>query len=288
MSKLLPTFFLASLIGLFLFVSPVLAHEGGEEEGLEVAKVATLEEVVHSNSIKVVMVAAVLVFIFVVLTVLLKERLPTLKKFLFAGILVSTIAATIFLATSTIYLNMTSNSGGPVHWHADFELWDCGKKLELADPQGLSNRVGSATFHEHNDNRIHVEGVVVEQQEASLGRFFGFIGGKLTGDEFEVPTNSGSIIRHNGDLCEDGEPGFLQAFVYKTAGKVFTQEKLTDPTAYVLSPYGNVPPGDCIIVEFGEEKERTDKLCDSYKLQKLKENIQEGDHDDLEGDQHGN
>jgi len=43
-----------------------------------------------------------------------------LKKILFAAIVIPVVAATIFLAGSTIYLNSVSSSGGPVHWHADF------------------------------------------------------------------------------------------------------------------------------------------------------------------------
>ena len=287
MTKKLPIIFTSVVANLILFTTAVSAHEGEEAEGTAGLVEKTLEDTIRSNSIKVVVVASILVLGSVALTILLKHQGENLKKILFAGIVIPVLISTIFLASSTIYLNSVSSSGGPVHWHADFEIWDCGQNLELTDPQGFSNRVGSATFHEHNDNRIHVEGVVTEKSEASLGRFFQFVGGNLYSDGFKIPTNQGLIVRENGDLCPDGREGTLQAFVYKTEGGVFRQEKLSDPVSYILSPYGNVPPGDCIILEFDSEiKETTDKLCDSYKLQKLKKNIEE-DSSNGEENNHG-
>lgn len=228
---------------------------------------ATLEDSIRSTSIKVVIIASVIVLAFVILTVLLKHLGEGLKKILFAGIVIPTLAVTIYMVGSTLYLNFTSSSGGPVHWHADLEVWDCGNKLDFVDPEGLSNKVGTTTFHEHNDGRIHIEGVVTKPEEASLGKFFGFIGGNLTSDEMRIPTNDGLIVRHNGDLCSDGDKGVLQVFVYKTHDNTFSQMKLDDPASYILSPKSTVPPGDCIIVEFDEEKEKTNKLCNFYKLE---------------------
>ncbi|MDP2735525.1 MAG: hypothetical protein Q8P12_04925, partial [bacterium] len=46
----------------------------------------------------------------------------------------------------------------------------------------------------------------------------------------------------------------------------FYQEKLADPEEYVISPYGTIPPGDCLIIEFGKERERTDRLCTFYQV----------------------
>ncbi|OGY24974.1 MAG: hypothetical protein A2134_01090 [Candidatus Woykebacteria bacterium RBG_16_39_9b] len=273
----LPSYISIASIIFILAAEKVFAHEGEEEE-IETALVPTLEDTIRANSIKVVIIGSILILLVVILTVLFKDKGEGVKKLIFAGIAAPVLAVTIFLVSATVYLNTTSSSGGPVHWHADFEIWDCGQKLELVDPQGISNRVGSATFHEHNDDRIHVEGVVVNKDEASLERFFRFIGGRLHMDGFEIPTNEGLIVKNNNDLCSDKKPGKLQVFVYKIVNAttnqnsnfVYKQEKLTDFTDYILSPYGNVPPGDCVIVEFSQEKEKTDKLCGSYKLQQMK------------------
>jgi len=263
-----------------LFATSVLAH-GGEEETAVETVTQTLEDSIRSNSIKIVVVTSILILGSVVLTILLRHLGEKVKAILFLGIVLPTLFTTVYLVASTLYLNSVSSSGGPVHWHADYQIWDCGQQIELTDPEGFSNRVGSATFHEHNDNRIHVEGVVTDPQEASLGKFFDFVGGKLSEDGFELPTNEGTAVRHNGDGCPDGRDGKLQAFVYKIidastnqkSNFLYKQSKLEEPSTYILSPFGNVPPGDCIIVEFGQEREKTNKLCDSYKLQKLKGNL---------------
>ena len=247
------------------FPSIIFAH-GDEAEEVETVVTSTLEDTLRSNSIKVVVVASIIILGFVVLTMLLKHFGEGMKKVLFAGIVIPALLATVYMVGSTLYLNFTSSSGGPVHWHADIEVWDCGNKLDFTDPQGFSNKVGTSTFHEHNDSRMHVEGVVTNKEEAELGKFFGFIGGSLTADEMRVPTNDGLIVRHSGDICDDGDEGVLQVFVYKTHDNTFSQMKLDDPASYILSPESTVPPGDCIIIEFDEEKEKTNKLCNFYKL----------------------
>lgn len=272
MLKILPkSLFLASVL-FFYLSSIVFAHDEELEELMEV--VPTLEETIRSNSIKIIVVSTIIIVISVLLTIFLKNAGEGLKKILFSLIVVPTVVGTLFMAGSTIYLNFQSISGGPVHWHAEYEIWDCGEQLELVDPEGLSNKVGSATLHEHSDNWIHLEGVVTDESEASLGKFFDVVGGNISDDGFRVPTNEGLISRHNGDLCPDGLEGVMQVFVYQTENKVYTQKKIDNPVNYLISPSGSIPPGDCIIIEFDPlEKEKTDKLCEQYQLQKLKGNL---------------
>ena len=273
MLKILPkSLFLASV--LFFYLTSIVFAHGDEltEEVMEV--VPTLEETIRSNSIKIIVVATIIIVISVLLTIFLKNAGEGLKKILFSLIVVPTVVGTLFMAGSTFYLNFQSISGGPVHWHAEYEIWDCDEQLELVDPEGLSNKVGSATLHEHNDNWIHLEGVVTDESEASLGKYFDVIGGNIADDGFRVPTNEGLISRHNGDLCPDGLEGVMQVFVYQTENKVYTQKKIDNPASYLISPSGSIPPGDCIIIEFDPlEKEKTSRLCEQYKLQKLKGNL---------------
>ena len=285
MLNLLPKPFLVAVISLLSTATSVFAN--GEDVHDEVQEVVTrtLEESIRSNSIKVIVIATILITISVALTILFKHFGEGLKKFLFAGIVIPTLVASLFMVGSTLYLNFSSSTGGPVHWHADFEIWDCGGEIDIVDSKGLSNKVGTATFHSHSDKRIHVEGVVVEKQEASLGRFFEVIGGKISNDELHVPTNSGLIDRHNGGLCPDGSFGTVQVFVYQTKNGVFTQQKIANPASYILSPESSVPPGDCIIVEFGAEKERTDKLCESYKVQQQLDKIRPAPGQTIEPDE---
>ncbi len=184
------------------------------------------------------------------------------------GLIVTTVAVvTVILGGSTIYLNTTSSSRGPVHWHADFQIWACGQELDLVNPQGrLSNKVGTPTLHEHNDKRIHLEGVVVNPADASLGKFLTVVGGEISDRTLVVPTTSGVGTYLNGATCPDG-PGQVQVFAYRVnPDKTFSQTKLDHPASYIISSESNVPPGDCLIIEFDRPKDRTDHLCRSFEV----------------------
>ena len=221
-----------------------------------------------NQALSVIMVTSILVTALMILAIISKQKFRNHKKMLFLLMIIPIIVATLYAAGTTIYLNKMSESGGPVHWHADFEIWNCGEKVDLLDPSGLSNRFGTPVFHEHNDFRIHVEGVVIKTADVSLENFFNVIGGVLTQESLGIPTDDGLIYLKDGDLCK-GKPGKVQVFAYKTInpeehGKwIYTQRKVEN-YAYYIAPYAHVPPGDCIIIEFDQEKEQTDKICTTY------------------------
>lgn len=221
-----------------------------------------------SSAIIVVLVAAAL---------FKKEPSEHLKLFLFCGIAVATVLTTAFLAAATVYENEHSVTGGPVHWHADFQIYSCGQAVKLKTPSGLSNRIGTPLLHEHGDSRVHVEGTVQNFADVSLGNFFAELGGKLTNTLLLVPTDQGEFVMQNGMNCPgispsplqgEGRGEVLQIFVYHAneKTKVITQEKLTDLPGYVLSASSKVPPGDCLIFEFGPEKSNTDHICGFTKI----------------------
>jgi len=269
---------LVIVIVLFVMLSGVsLAH--AHEEEPETTRI-TLESLT-SSSLNYVLIASFIVGVMIIVSFLKKEKTEKQKMALFLGIIIPVILSTAFLAGSTVYLNLVSATQGPVHWHADFEIWNCGEKLDLIDPEGFLNRVGTSVFHEHGDDRIHVEGVVVDLQNASLHHFFEVVGGELTAESFTVPTNEGMVSVRNGNECKG--IGNVQVFVYKITnpdptkrtGFTFVQQKLENFPDYILSPYSNIPPGDCIIVEFDQEKERTDHICETYRIALEKGDIQE-------------
>lgn len=252
----------------FIFLFLVLFVSAYADGSHEVEK--TLDEKIKSNSILYIAIASIisLIFVFVANSMRKQPHFTNAKKrFLFIGIITPVILATIYLVAGTIYIDAISESGGPVHWHTDFEVYGCDERIDIIDPKGLSNRVGTPVFHEHDDDRIHIEGVIVEGEDVFLQRFFSVVGGSLTETSFSLPTNYGDVSYAKGDLC-DGQPGTLQAFVYKTDGTTVTQTKLTPPDMieYIPSPYSLVPPGDCLIIEFGVEKERTNHMCTTYRI----------------------
>lgn len=264
--------FILGLVWAAMISAPTLAHS-------EAAMADSFENKLGAFALRLVLGASVaLGLLSFVSGVIGKRGRKKLAPRLF-GLMITLIAVvTIFLIGSTIYLNNISYTKGPVHWHADFEIWKCGKPVlshnkgeevdELRDPHGfLSNKIGSPTIHEHNDRRMHIEGVLVDKHEASLGTFFVKIGGDLHKDLFVFPTNEGKISYKNGQNCPNG-PGIVQIFVHSIKDKKVIQTKLSDPENYVISAQGAVPPGDCVIIEFDTPKDKTDKLCLSYQVAK--------------------
>lgn len=243
-----------------------LAHNEAASNIHNGGAMASVLDQVTSLSLNSIYIAAFVVTALVVTALALKPTNEVFKNFLFWPIVIVVSLATITMTAATIYLNAVSYSKGPAHWHADFELWACGQEHELVDPRGFSNKVGTSVLHEHNDKRIHLEGVVVSLSDASLGNFFRTIGGELSNDTITLPTNEGVFHRHNGDRC-DTQPGEVQVFAFKTDHGKIIQEKLSDPANFVYLPHSKVPPGNCIIVEFDTPKKQTDKLCRSYRVE---------------------
>lgn len=220
---------------------------------------------------QVTFIALGVLAILTILSLLIREKSEFLKWILFSSITLTVIFNSSYLVWSTLLINQESKTKGPVHWHGDFEIWNCGQKVDIIDPKGLENKVGTPIFHEHGDNRIHVEGPVLDYQEISLRQFFKVVGGSMSNQILVVPTNNGQVAMEKGLGCN----GELQVFVFKTEGNTFHQQKLDDSTSYVLSPYSKVPPGDCIIIEFDKVKKKTDKLCNLYQIAKDKGEISE-------------
>lgn len=245
------------------------------------SELADLEQQVSSLSIRSAAIGSVAIVALIIIGALVRDRLPKLKLPIFASITTITLVVTTILIASTIFLNTNSSSKGPVHWHADFEIWACGQQLELRDPTGfLSNKIGTSTYHEHNDKRIHLEGVVVTPHDASLGKFFRVIGGEITDRSLLVPLNDDQTTYfENGRACPDGTPlagqtGQVQVYAYRaldnksTAGKsLYRQEKVSDPANFIIHDDSNVPPGDCIIIDFGPAADRTEHKCHQYRVQ---------------------
>jgi len=279
--KFLPL--LLVLVGLFTLGSgAVIGHgeehtdgdEHSEEEHEEEASRENLEEFVRNASLRSIIGALIITFgisLYASFRLSSEKANNKLKIVTFGLIILVVMGATLFAASSTIYLNVISDTKGPVHWHADYEIWNCGQNVELIHSTGMANRVGSPVLHVHNDNKIHVEGVLVKTKFADLHSVVEILGGQSEEGLMRIPTDKGVVSMTNGELC-NGQPGQLQGFVYKITNPedrknwVYEQIKLDDIGAYVLSAESNSPPGDCIIIEFDQEKESTDKICVGHRL----------------------
>ncbi len=205
-------------------------------------------------------IASAITFAIIGISIYLRNRLPdSLKKAFFIIIIISVSISTLYLAGATVLANMSSVAGGPVHWHADFDMWICGQKILLLEPKNLENRVGTPLLHHHNEGaekarygiyRIHVEGVVSDPKEINLGHFFEAIGGHFSKVSIIIPQKDGSVLEYkNGDLCPDGTEGTLKMYV--------NGELNQEMDEYVMKPYSNVPPGDFIRIAFGSLPENS-------------------------------
>jgi len=272
MRKLLPIILLFAVLSTFAY-----AHD--EADGT----LDHMDENLKSNSLWLTGIASLIVFVVIIYSMTCKKRSEGLNWLLFLLIVIPVVIATVYVTWSTIYLNVVSDTGGPVHWHTDFEIWKCGEKLDMIDPTGALNRVGTPVFHEHGDDRIHVEGVVVRKKDVDLHTFIEVIGGSLTREHLVLPTNEGTVEARNGDQC-NGQEGKLQMFVYRVTnpdptqntGFIYTQFKMEDFENYLLAPYAIVPPGDCIILEYDVDKPGTDKICETYRVAEEKGRLSHG------------
>jgi len=184
--------------------------------------------------------------ILIVITLLFHKKMSeAAKRITFYLIVIVASLVTIYIALATLNLNLVSETKGPVHWHADYEIWVCGKEIEIAMPKNIfSNKQGTDLMHSHEDKRIHVEGTLLDKKAASLGAFFHAVRGSLSDDGMTVPTDAGVVSVHDGDSC-NGNPGKLYVFVN---GKI-----INNPSNYVISQYEKVPPGDRIKIIFTEK-----------------------------------
>ena len=231
------------------------------------------EELLANPSFKAALWGIILIAVFILFSKLKKEKSESLKLFLFWSMTVVIVFVTLFIAGRTVHKNITSISGGPIHWHADFKIFNCGEELDLVDPRGLVNRIGTSVLHEHGDNRIHVEGVLEKREDASLSSFFEVIGGEMKPNILKIPTNEGFVTMGNGNSC-NGERGVLQVFKYSTDGTTIKQEKLSNFTGYVLKAESIIPPGDCLIIEFDRLKNKTNNICKFYEIEINKGNLE--------------
>lgn len=210
--------------------------------------VQALEDQTSGNEIIFWMVISVAVIGLVILySIFFIDKMgPMQKKVSFVIIVGATILFTLFVVGTTIMKNLDSETGGPVHWHADFEIWMCGEKIAIEEPTGLDNKIGVNILHHHNDYRIHIEGTPKHLSDISVGNFFSVIGGHFDEDTIAVITNDGTLLeKNNGDLC-NGQPGKVQFYVNGEPNTAFGD--------HVPAPYSTIPPGDFLQIVFDSKE----------------------------------
>ena len=160
------------------------------------------------------------------------KRLSAYKRKKTAGYVFGGAAALLVAYFVLTSMHIIPHSGGVVHWHMPLEFYVCGDRVALPEPLAGNSvhgktYVGTELLHLHDDNQIHVEGVVADASDISLGQFMNVVNVEFGNDNFMGYTN--------GDLCGD-TPGEVVVTI--------NGETSLDPANYVLVD------GDRITVSF--------------------------------------
>src|SRR3989344_9369237 len=193
--------FLIILVVALLFAAAVFSHDD-EAENLEVKTNGFFEDFLPLPFMIGIFIISAIPF----LILAYKWKKISKQHIIFWIIIYLVGSITLVIIGDAINLTVKSETKGPVHWHADYEIWSCGKQLDLKDPEGMANRVGTRLFHEHGDKRMHAEGIIEDIRDVDLHNFFNFIDGFLSENSFSVPTNDGLFSVKDGEFC-NGEAG---------------------------------------------------------------------------------
>lgn len=118
------------------------------------------------------------------------------------------------LAFSILQIAGGTSGDGPTrvgdHWHAALGVDVCGSFLDNAPP--FEDRAGTETragLHSHGDGLMHIHPFAEDESgdSATVGRYFEYGGGRLTGDRI-VAWQDTDVA--NGDACPDGTPGLVR------------------------------------------------------------------------------
>lgn len=201
-----------------------------------------LQKVIFAGSIGVILVMAWL----------LRKDYPHRTRWVTAEIVLIVLMMPVAFGSGIlVYDASTAWRGESVHWHADFAVVIDGERQDLIDPRNFcdgalcrfTNHTGTGHVHEHGDRRIHIHGPVERPQDATIGVFFGAVGGELTATELRFPTNDGWVNR------TDTAEKTVKALVKTGEGPDRTWQLLDHPAQYRISPYTDGPT-DTILVVF--------------------------------------
>lgn len=204
------------------------------------------------------------------------------KNILMNGFIIAVLVPSFYTAGAFVHQSQTSWSQGEIHWHADFEVMveedGVYRQLDLIDPQkfcqtteyesttmcALNDRTGSTRYHEHNDDRIHLEGIFKDREDATLRAFFETFDGELTNERLVFPTNNGTVEKvEDGQksvkiLVQRGVGGNRRWCAIAERGEVpeddicLTErgDLAINPGYYVISPYKRGPTLDNIFIVY--------------------------------------
>ena len=119
-------FFVLIILSVIAYAHGDVGEEIDEEE-------IDFDSNLKSNSINYILITSLIAVISIIAITFTKDKTDKLKWLFFLAIIIPIVLTTVYMASSTIYLNLISETKGPVHWHADYEIWNCGEKIKLIE-----------------------------------------------------------------------------------------------------------------------------------------------------------
>lgn len=140
----------------------------------------------------------------------------SVQDILIYGIIGLIPALIIFGVVKGILDAANSFTDTAVHWHASIAYEACGESLDLKD----AGKMG--IIHGHDDDQVHVEGLILKESDIALSNFFKAVNLTITSEQLED--------YKNGDVCENtGEPGQVAFYVneekYENLSQIIIQDK---------------------------------------------------------------
>lgn len=143
--------------------------------------------------------------------------IETVKKL---GIYV--IAGTVLFGIAYLAYGLVTTSSGPVvHWHANVTIETCGLTVDLPRIPAGASHLGNDLLHTHDDNIIHIEGIVKSDNDIRLGAFF---------DAIRLPFSENQLYNFkNGQACSaNSSPGKVKMFINGKENNEFRNHVVRD------------------------------------------------------------
>lgn len=224
------------------------------------------------------LVGAVSAVLFLAAAVIAHRKAPHIQLPLFAGLCVVVLCISFLLAAAST-AHLKGSPTGPIERQAQISFWVCGQQLALRDPsRWLSNKLGTARWHEHNDDIMHYQGIPTNlEEEVSVSAFMQAVKGQISPFTLVVPLNeqwpladrstNAAVERFiavqrdgkyasmvNGQTCNNA-PAEVQLFAVTD----HSQFKILDPPHYIVST--KRAADECLVVEFDVPKAATAYRC---------------------------
>ena len=159
-----------------------------------------------------------------------RTRVHRQSGLVFPLALVAVVVLGLVLIAYARQSNQATAATPPVvgdHWHAAYGFYICGAFKPTLAKGSDPNEPDPLGIHTHGDGVIHIHpfSSATTGKNATLGKFFDWLGVKISNDKLVLPEGQGTYT--NGDTCQ-GKPGKLMVAEWTDV-----QNSTGDPKVFV-------------------------------------------------------